>query len=231
MIFRASESHNLVGKGRGTASGLTLAGEKYVRSKWLEHEKLFRIPVVSKQLTKGIVMEEEAIRMYGAFIGNESLAKNEDTVEIEELQFGGTCDTINGDTIIDIKCPYMMSGFMEGDLSKQYEWQLRSYMMLYDKPKAQLVYVLMDMPEDLMQDEWRRYCWNAGILDDATPEAQQEYVRLEQMLNPTLNPAIKFRERFKVYDIERDEKQEELLKYGLKAAMEYYETITLDMQI
>ena len=229
-IFRASESYNLIGRKRGDKTQLSDSGKKYVRAKWLEHEKNFRIPVVSKQLTKGIVQEDVAIRMYGHLIG-EGLSKNDDSCEIEDLQISGTCDVINGDTIIDIKCPYLLSGFMEANLSKQYEWQLRAYMMLYDKPKAQLVYVMTDMPDEIMEDEWRRYCWNGGIVDDSTPEAMAEYDRLSKMLNPSINPTVSFKERFRVYDIERSEDLEQELIYGLKIAMEYYEGISLTMQI
>lgn len=230
MIFRASEAWNLIGRARGNRGELSEAAKKYVRSKWLEVEKGFRPPVTAKQLQKGIWQEEGAIRMYGDHI-EADLQKCDDTAMIEEFMFSGTCDVIHGDTIIDIKCPWDASSFMEGNLKKEYEWQLRAYMMLYEKPKAQLVYVLMDIPDKLFEDEWRRYCWNNEIIDDADDAAIQERQFLEGMYYYEQNPLYTPSERIKVYDLERDQEKEDLLKEGLLLGMEYYESLSLNIKL
>ena len=69
MIFRASECYNLIGRARRKEPDLTDAGKKYVRKKWLEHEKLFRPPFRAKELVKGIAMEEDAMDFYSEFLG------------------------------------------------------------------------------------------------------------------------------------------------------------------
>ena len=61
-IFRASEAYNLIGRARSDKSALSEAVKKYIRGKWLEKEKRFKPPVTAKQLTKGIVQEESAIK-------------------------------------------------------------------------------------------------------------------------------------------------------------------------
>ena len=60
MRFRPSEVAVLIGRGRGTTSGLTKAAEKYIRTKWVEVEKGFKPEVSSKYLTKGIEQEDAA---------------------------------------------------------------------------------------------------------------------------------------------------------------------------
>ena len=62
MRFRPSEVAVLIGRGRGTTSGLTKAAEKYIRTKWVEVEKGFKPEVSSKYLTKGI---EQGSRCHG----------------------------------------------------------------------------------------------------------------------------------------------------------------------
>ena len=61
MRFRPSEVAVLIGRGRGTTSGLTKAAEKYIRTKWVEVEKGFKPEVSSKYLTKGIEQEGAAM--------------------------------------------------------------------------------------------------------------------------------------------------------------------------
>ena len=229
-IFRASEAYYLIGRARSDKSQLSDAVKKYIRGKWLEKEKRFKPPVTAKQLTKGIVQEENAIKFYGQFIGQD-LVKCDDSVEIEDYQFGGTCDIITDDTIMDIKCPWDASGFMEASLTKQYEWQLRAYMMLYDRPKSELVFCLMDIPDDLFEDEWRRFCWNNGIVDDSSLDAQEQRYELQMMYYYTLNQMYSEEERIKVYQVERDQKNEDLLKESLVMAMDYYESLTLNIKL
>ena len=232
-IFRASETYNLIGRARSDKSALSDAVKKYIRSKWLEHNKAFRPPVTAKQLTKGILMELEAIDFYSHHIfADPPLEKCEESKEIPELKFSGTCDiNHDGQIIMDMKCPWDASGFMESDFNQKYEWQLRGYMMLYEVPKARLVYCLMDIPDDLFEDEWRRFCWNNNIVDDSTLEAQEQRALLESMYYYSNNPLYTDEERIKVYEIDRDPDLEDHLKESLKLALEYYESLTLNIPL
>ena len=230
MRFRPSEVAVLIGRGRGTTSGLTKAAEKYIRTKWVEVEKGFKPEVSSKYLTKGIEQEGAAMEFYGEFFGPQ-LYKTINSQEIPELNFKGTCDCVNGDTIIDFKCSWDPATFINAELTSDYEWQLRAYMMLYDKPKAELVYALMDIPDHLFLDEWKKYCWQNGILDDSLPEAEDKRAEMEAMYYYENNPRYRPEERIKVYAIERDAEQEEHLIESLKMANDYYESLTLNMRI
>ena len=230
MRFRPSEVAVLIGRGRGTTSGLTKAAEKYIRTKWVEVEKGFKPEVSSKYLTKGIEQEGAAMEFYGKFIGAK-LFKVINPQELPELSFSGTCDCAYGDTIIDFKCSWDPATFINAELTKEYEWQLRAYMMLYGRTRAELVYTLMDIPDHLFLDEWKKYCWQNGILDDSLPEAESKRAEMEAMYYYENNPRYRPEERIKVYAIERDAEQEDHLIQSLKMANEYYESLSLNMRI
>jgi hypothetical protein len=65
--------------------------------------------------------------------------------------FVGSCDVELTDTIVDVKASWSIktlhSAITDG-INKDYEWQLRGYMHLYNKPKAVLFYGLMDTPAE-----------------------------------------------------------------------------------
>jgi hypothetical protein len=62
----------------------------------------------------------------------------------------GTCDVddVINDTIIDTKCPFTQKTLQDSaqKLNKDYEFQLRGYMMLYDRSNAILFSGLLDTP-------------------------------------------------------------------------------------
>ena len=62
----------------------------------------------------------------------------------------GSCDVELTDAIIDTKCSWNIKTLQSNidGICKDYEWQGRGYLMLYNKPKFILFYGLMDTPED-----------------------------------------------------------------------------------
>ena len=89
----------------------------------------------------------------------------------------------------------------------------------------------MDIPDDLFEDEWRRYCWNNGIVDDSNLDAQEQRYELQMMYYYTLNEMYTDEERIKVYNVDRDDDLEDHLKESLKLAMDYYESLTLNIKL
>jgi hypothetical protein len=65
----------------------------------------------------------------------------------------GECDIITDDTIIDIKTSWSLETFPATPSEahdKDYEWQVRGYMMLYDRPKAEVVFCMVSTDKDLL---------------------------------------------------------------------------------
>lgn len=105
------------------------------------------------EIEKGRVVEDQTIALYNQVSGN-FYVKNQD--RITTSLFTGECD-INEedeDLILDIKSSYSKKTFpiviKVGD-KKLYEWQLDTYMYLWDRNNSGLVFGLVDTPEHLIK--------------------------------------------------------------------------------
>lgn len=104
----------------------------------------------NKATQKGNEMEEAAID-YLAAIDGSFYIKNEEYFEDDDIK--GTPDVIFGEKIIDTKCPwneYTMPLFEDKLPNSNYFWQMQCYMALTGATEAEVVYVLMNTPEDLL---------------------------------------------------------------------------------
>ena len=107
------------------------------------------------EIEKGRVVEDQTIALYNQVSGN-FYVKNTER-KTSDL-FTGECD-INEedeDLILDIKSSYSKKTFpliiREGD-KKLYEWQLDTYMLLWDRNNAGLVFGLVDTPSHLIKKQ------------------------------------------------------------------------------
>ena len=77
------------------------------------------------------------------------------TERLSNIFITGECDINAEDKIIDIKTSWSLETFPpspEDINNKDYEWQLRAYMWLYNKPKAELAYCMVSTPDYLLKD-------------------------------------------------------------------------------
>lgn len=122
--------------------------ENKVKNKLLEID----IDFDSNQMLKGTEEEDESIKLFNS-VKFKSYKKN--IVRISNQWITGECD-IDDDKeslIIDIKSSFTKLTFplMPKDCkNKLYEWQLRGYMMLYDRNNATLAYCLVNTPDHLI---------------------------------------------------------------------------------
>ena len=150
--------------------------------------------ITTKFMEKGLACEQPCIDLYNSvFFRN--LKKNTERRENEWLT--GEIDLCDDDEIIDIKCAWDLStfpAFSEDIVDSLYQWQLRGYLMLWEKPRAKVAYCLVDTPEELIKWE------------------QQELHRVSHI------PPI---HRISTYQYERDLALEEKIKVKCTAAQEY----------
>lgn len=109
-------------------------------------------PIIkSKYLDKGIICEDEAIRLYN-YVHFTDLVKN--TERRNNGLISGECDLyIPKKRGIDIKCSWSLDTFpvlTEDCHDKDYEWQCRGYMMLFDVPIWDVAYCLVSTPDELI---------------------------------------------------------------------------------
>ena len=156
-IFRASECHNLTGRARRKEPDLTDAGKKYVRGVWLREQLDFNPPIDTKYMKKGRAVEPESLNKFANKYLDSPIFKNPERRTVGHLT--GEPDAVTKEMVIDVKSSWSAETFINADLSKQYEFQVRAYMELFERDRGLLVYVLNDMPDDLLMDETRRFCW------------------------------------------------------------------------
>ena len=153
MIIRCSSLGKIMTNSRSKTDLLSKTCKSEIES--LVKQKLYgyNTYISSKYLTKGIQLEDKSIELYNeVFFTNH--VKNETRLSNDWIT--GECDINADDLIIDIKTSWSAETFPateEEVNNKDYEWQLRGYMMLYDKHFAELAYCLVETPEELLQYE------------------------------------------------------------------------------
>jgi len=194
--IRASASGKLMTKPRLKSEVLSKTTKSYLQEWTKEQIYGVRKSIKSKYLDKGNQVEDAAIDYASAEKGWLFAEKNEEYFEDEF--FCGTPDVILDDKIIDIKSSwdcFSFPLFFNGIPNKDYYYQLQTYMYLTDKTKAQLVYVLMNTPEELTFEESFDYT-----------EINSKY-------------------RIKIFDIDYDEDVIEELKNKVIESREYIKTL------
>lgn len=94
----------------------------------------------------------------------------------------GECDILDKkeSLVIDIKTAYSKKTYpLILKMSKLYEWQLRSYMHLYDVNQAELAYCLVSTPEDLIGKKDPEH-WH--IVDDVPNNLRVSKLRIDRDL-------------------------------------------------
>lgn len=148
--IRASAAGKLMTKPRSKSEVLSKTTKDYLQQ-WVK-EQIYgvRKSIKSKYLDKGNAVEEDAIKYAAKELGWLFAEKNEEL--FKDDYFVGTPDVILEDRIIDIKSSWDCFTFplyYNAIPNKDYYYQLQVYMYLTGKRKAQLVYVLMNTPEEL----------------------------------------------------------------------------------
>ena len=156
MKIRSSALGKIMTNPRSKKETLSAGCKTYIKE--LVKEDLFgyKSKIDSKYLTKGIELEDTSIDLYNEVHGTLYL-KNTERLSNEFIT--GECDINAEDKIIDIKTSWSLETFPPApeDISnKDYEWQLRAYMWLYNKPKAELAYCMVSTPDYLLKD-WDNY--------------------------------------------------------------------------
>jgi len=196
MKIRSSAIGKIMTNPRSKKETLSATCKTYIKE--LVKEDLFgyRTTIDSKYLTKGIDMEDTSIDLYNEVHGTLYL-KNTERLENEFIT--GECDINAEDKIIDIKSSWSLETFPASpdDVNnKDYEWQLRAYMWLYDKPKAELAYCMVSTPDYLLK-EWDN-------LDIHKVDNHDPFLRVTTI------------------SFERDTEKEELIAQRVKDCREFY---------
>lgn len=196
MKWHPSSLGKLMTNSRSKSEVLSETAKSYIKQVAKENFYQYRTEINSKYIFKGRDQENESIELLNS-VRFTNYEKN--TVRMVNEWMTGEADIVTEDTIIDIKTSWSLDTFPvmpEEGYDSGYEWQLRAYMMLYDRPKAELIYCMVTTSNELL-NEWENLAIHR--VDHIAPE-----------------------KRITVLTFERDEQKEMEIIERLKVCTEYY---------
>jgi hypothetical protein len=195
-LFRCSSLGKLMTNPRTKGEILSETAKTYIRQIAKEDFYGYNSELNNKYLSKGINQEQKSIELLNA-VRFEEYTKNTKRITTDLLT--GECDIITEDTIIDIKTSWSLDTFpatASEAHDKDYEWQVRGYMMLYNRPKAEIVFCMVSTDSELL-----------------TPWDNQSIHQVDHIAPQFRVTAVKY---------ERNEEVEAGMIEKLKAAQDYY---------
>lgn len=206
VLFRCSSVGKLMTEPKTKTEGLLSKGAKtYIRE--LVAQEVFGIDfeVSSKAIEKGLLVEGEAIAMLNRVRGL-SLAKN--TERRDDGFITGECDLFDAARRRghDLKCSWSAATFpitVEDCKDSLYEWQMRSYMRLWDGDEWEVNYALVNTPEALIGYE---------------PLPMHVFDHIPE------------HHRITTWTIKRDAALEAAITEKIKAAREYYREVVAEFE-
>lgn len=200
LIVRCSSLGRIMAAGKPGAP-LSAGAKTFVEEKAKEHVYGFTNEVSTKEMQKGLIVEPEAIKLY-----NEVFFQNytKNTERRQNDHVGGTPD-VAADLVVDFKSSWSLKTFParpEDGENPIYEWQIRGYMWLFDKPAAYLSYCMVDTPAELAQ-------WESDSLHSVSHIAPE--LRITRL------------------HFERSAKDEALIKLKVEAAQAYFQDAVSDI--
>ena len=196
MKWHPSSLGKLMTSPRSKSEVLSEGAKTYIKEVAKENFYGYRTDINSKYIFKGRDQEFDSIELLNS-VRFTNYEKN--TVRMVDEYMTGEADIVTDDLIIDIKTSWSLDTFpalAEDGYDSKYEWQLRAYMMLYNKPKAELIYCMVTTSNELL-NEWENLALHR--VDHIAPE-----------------------KRITVLSFERDQDKESDIIEKLKAATEYY---------
>jgi len=203
---------------------LSQTAKSYIVSLWLRLEYDYREPVITKELLKGNLCEQDSIELVTDLIpAQEFRVKNRD--HFEDDYFTGTPDVIlkKDNVIEDLKSSWTIKTFFESEPDKLYEGQAQVYMHLTGIHNYRLIYALVDTPDEIVLQEMKRFFYKLGQ-DENNPEYERICNDLEAMHKVSHIPA---KDRMKTYAYTYNPEYMKELIFRVKEARKFYKTLTL----
>ena len=228
MKFRASQAGKLMTlpktKKARENSELSQTTKTFLDQLAIEHYYGRKYVFRNDEVRKGDEQEPEAIAM---LIRNEDnwYEKNQKHYENEVLS--GTPDVVGKDRVFDTKVPFTIFTFHDAEppitetgKKTDYYWQLQVYMELTGLSKAELVYCLVNTPEEMITDKTYRAKFQFRQMKDGSdnPEYLEYADKLRWMHEYDDIPEEK---RIKKFPIERSQEDIDALYDQIEKSLEY----------
>lgn len=156
FLIRCSAIGKLMTEPRSKSEGpLSVGAKTHIRNLVAQEVYGVEFEVTSKEMEKGIELEEPAIALLNRVRGL-SLAKNTERKSNDFIT--GECDLFDAQRRRghDLKVPWSIASFpitVADCFESIYEWQMRGYMWLWDADEWEVNYALLTTPDHLMRYE------------------------------------------------------------------------------
>lgn len=196
--IRCSSLSKIMTEPKSKDEALSVGAKTYVEELAKQFVYNFEKDVTAKEMEKGLIVEQQCIDLLNEVLFT-NFVKNTERRTNDWLT--GECDIFTGRKIHDIKAPWSLATFpatVFAGRDKDYEWQLRGYMMLWDVDDSEIDYCLVSTPDELIRFE---------------PEALHYVDHIDPMLRVTRVP------------YKRDKALEGKIKQKVDAAREYFDQV------
>lgn len=196
--IRASSLGKIMTDPKSKDEALSVGAKTFITELAKEYVYGYHKVISSKEMEKGQIVEPDSIALYNSVFFTDH---RKNTERKNNTWLTGECDIYTGRKIIDIKSSWSIPTFpatVAIGMDKDYEWQGRAYMMLWDVDQFEIAYCLVNTPDELIGYE----------------DPELHYV-------DHINPAL----RVTVVPYQRDKQLEEKIKQKVEAANEYLEKL------
>lgn len=193
---------------------------------WLNNEYGYKEDVVTDEMMKGLICEQDSMALVQDVLGGEFRLKN--TTYFKNEFIHGTPDIIlsKEDYCEDIKTSYNLRTFVDAEYKQgnSYWWQGQAYMWLTGKKKYRLMYCLVETPSDIIVEQKKRFYYKFNC-----DETNQNYIDISMQIDHNNNIISKIpkEKRVKIFEFPFDKEAIEKVKTQHAKALNYYNTLKL----
>lgn len=171
--------------------------------------------IQSKYMEKGLRREEDAITLYALTTG---MMHRKNTERKDNGWINGECDFFTDEKVVDTKVNWSIFQYnrvVSRPIKPLYHWQGDGYMWLWERPKFELAYCLLDTPEDMIKMEEKRLKYNF-VGSDEDYEAACKDLRRNHIYGDIPNE-----DRIRIFKVDFNEERIERIKRRILECREY----------
>lgn len=205
---------------------LGATAKSFVKSEWLRIKYNYDEPVVTNEMLKGHICEQDSIKLISE-VHPVKAFRRKNTRQFINDYFKGCPDIVlkQLDTIEDVKSSWSLKTFFEVDsYPEMYYAQGQVYMDLTGAKKFKLYYCLNNTPIELLTGEDKKYYYRFGGADN-NPHYLEAVEKLYRNHNYDHIPA---QDRVKVFEFEYDPEYITELKRRVEYARVYFDSLRLN---
>jgi len=230
LLIRCSQLGQLMGnpktKADKEAGLLSETAKTLIRSMWLYNKFGYKEDVMTDEMMKGLLVEQDSMALVQSVLGGEFRVKNDERKSNDYII--GSCDIPlkKEDVIEDLKSSYNLRTFMDAEYKQgdNYWWQGMGYMWLWGKKNYRIIYTIVPTPDNYILEQKKKF-WYKFNCD----ETNDDYIKISMQIdkNNELIKEIPEKQRVKVFEFKYDEDFIERVKLQHAKAVAYYKTLKL----